>query len=124
MDAKRALEEASGDAEKAIEILRVKGAAKAEKRAERGAAEGCHRRDDAVREVADVEVLAVHRRAGLSHLRVEHHADGLGSVVHRDDGAEVADHRRNDVAALAAAEPDRGGVDRFLSEGAEALSLE
>jgi elongation factor Ts len=40
MDAKRALEEASGDAEKAIEILRVKGAAKAEKRAERGAAEG------------------------------------------------------------------------------------
>jgi elongation factor Ts len=40
MDAKRALEEASGDADKAIEILRVKGAAKAEKRAERGAAEG------------------------------------------------------------------------------------
>jgi elongation factor Ts len=40
MDAKRALEEANGDADKAIEILRVKGAAKAEKRAERGAAEG------------------------------------------------------------------------------------
>jgi elongation factor Ts len=40
MDAKRALEEASGDADKAIEILRVKGAAKAEKRAERGATEG------------------------------------------------------------------------------------
>jgi elongation factor Ts len=40
MDAKRALEEASGDADKAIEILRVKGAAKADKRAERGAAEG------------------------------------------------------------------------------------
>jgi elongation factor Ts len=40
MDTKRALEEASGDADKAIEILRVKGAAKAEKRAERGAAEG------------------------------------------------------------------------------------
>jgi elongation factor Ts len=40
MDAKRALEEASGDADKAIEILRVKGALKAEKRAERGAAEG------------------------------------------------------------------------------------
>jgi elongation factor Ts len=40
MDAKRALEEASGDADKAVEILRVKGAAKAEKRAERGAAEG------------------------------------------------------------------------------------
>jgi elongation factor Ts len=40
MDAKRALEEASGDADRAIEILRVKGAAKAEKRAERGATEG------------------------------------------------------------------------------------
>jgi elongation factor Ts len=40
MDAKRALEEANGDQDKAVEILRVKGAAKAEKRAERGAAEG------------------------------------------------------------------------------------
>jgi elongation factor Ts len=40
MDAKRALEEADGNTDKAIEILRVKGAAKAEKRAERGAAEG------------------------------------------------------------------------------------
>src|SRR5919206_3800303 len=40
MDAKRALEEAEGNADKAIEILRVKGAAKAEKRADRGAAEG------------------------------------------------------------------------------------
>jgi elongation factor Ts len=40
MDAKRALEEAAGDADRAIEILRVKGAAKAEKRAERGATEG------------------------------------------------------------------------------------
>jgi elongation factor Ts len=40
MDAKRALEEANGDADKAVEILRVKGAAKADKRAERGASEG------------------------------------------------------------------------------------
>src|SRR3954468_2273829 len=40
MDAKRALEEASGDADRAIEILRVKGAAKAAKRGERGATEG------------------------------------------------------------------------------------
>ena len=40
MDAKKALQEAEGDADKAIEILRVKGAAKAEKRADRGAAEG------------------------------------------------------------------------------------
>jgi elongation factor Ts len=40
MDAKRALEEASGDEAKAIEILRVKGGVKAAKRGERGAGEG------------------------------------------------------------------------------------
>jgi len=40
MDAKRALEEASGDAEKAVEILRVRGQAKAAKRGEREATEG------------------------------------------------------------------------------------
>ena len=40
MDAKRALEEANGDAEKAVEILRVKGQAKAAKRGEREAGEG------------------------------------------------------------------------------------
>jgi elongation factor Ts len=40
MDAKRALEEANGDEEKAIEILRVKGMAKAAKRGERGVSQG------------------------------------------------------------------------------------
>jgi elongation factor Ts len=40
MDCKRALEEAAGDFDKAVEILRVKGAAKAAKRGERGASEG------------------------------------------------------------------------------------
>src|SRR5215469_10980958 len=40
MDCKKALEETGGDLEKATEILRVKYAAKAEKRAERNAAEG------------------------------------------------------------------------------------
>ena len=40
MDAKRALEEANGDPEKAHEILRVKGQAKAAKRGEREAGEG------------------------------------------------------------------------------------
>jgi len=40
MDAKKALEEAKGDSEKAIEVLRKKGAAKAEKRAEREANAG------------------------------------------------------------------------------------
>jgi elongation factor Ts len=40
MDCKRALEEAGGDVEKAVEILRVKGQAAAAKRAGRAAAEG------------------------------------------------------------------------------------
>jgi len=40
MDCKRALEESSGDLEKAIEILRVKGQASAQKRAGRAASEG------------------------------------------------------------------------------------
>jgi len=40
MDCKKALEEASGDFEKAIEVLRKKGAATAAKRAERDAKEG------------------------------------------------------------------------------------
>jgi elongation factor Ts len=40
MDCKRALEEASGDVDKAVEILRVKGQAQAAKRGERAASEG------------------------------------------------------------------------------------
>jgi elongation factor Ts len=40
MECKRALEEAEGDPDKAVEILRVKGQAKAAKRGEREAAEG------------------------------------------------------------------------------------
>jgi len=40
MDAKRALEETNGDMEKAGELLRAKGIAKAEKRADRAASEG------------------------------------------------------------------------------------
>ncbi len=40
MDCKRALEEASGDVEKAIETLRIKGQAQAAKRGERAASEG------------------------------------------------------------------------------------
>ena len=40
MDCKKALEEASGDFDKAIEILRIKGAKDVGKRAERNASEG------------------------------------------------------------------------------------
>src|SRR5205823_11458917 len=40
MDCKRALEETAGDLEKAVDLLRQKGAAKADKRARREASEG------------------------------------------------------------------------------------
>jgi elongation factor Ts len=40
MDCKKALEETGGDLEKAVDVLRKKGAAKADKRAEREASEG------------------------------------------------------------------------------------
>ena len=40
MDCKAALQETGGDMEKAIELLRVKGQAKAAKRGERAASEG------------------------------------------------------------------------------------
>jgi elongation factor Ts len=40
MDCKKALEDAGGDIEKAVDILRQKGIARAAKRADRGAAEG------------------------------------------------------------------------------------
>ena len=40
MDSKKALEEADGDFDRAIEVLRIKGAAKADKRGEREAVNG------------------------------------------------------------------------------------
>src|SRR2546421_2461393 len=40
MDCKKALEETAGDLEKAVDVLRTKGAAKADKRAAREASEG------------------------------------------------------------------------------------
>ena len=91
------------------------------------------RRQDAVREVVDVQVFAVERLADLSHLRVEHHANGAWLRPHRQGDAEIANHRANHVAGppalvvtigSAAAQPDPGGIDRFLAERAESLALE
>src|SRR5947209_19836275 len=82
---------------------------------------------------ADMQVLAVHRRTRLPHLRVENGADQLRVVLHAERRAEIADHRRDDVAfppavdaapARAAAQADGGGVDRLLAQRAEALPLE
>ena len=49
------------------------------------------------------EVLALGRRAGLGHLRVEHHPHGRRLGPHRERRAEVANHRADDVALPAAA---------------------
>ena len=66
---------------------------------QRGDGEGSGGRQDAPREVADVQVLALHGRSGLAHLRREDEAHGLGIGPHREFGPEVSNERRDDVAA-------------------------
>jgi hypothetical protein len=78
-----------------------------------------------------VKVLAVHRRAGLAHLRRQHHAHGLGIRAHGQRDAQIANDRGHNVAvpvpvvlvAAAAPQPDAGRVDCLLSERSESLSL-
>ena len=60
-DCKKALEEAQGDMEKAAEILRAKGIAKAEKRAGRSASQG----------LVGIEVAAGAKSAGMAELLCE-----------------------------------------------------
>ena len=48
------------------------------------------RRQHAPRHIADVQVAAVHRRARLAHLRIQHHADGLGVRPHGERDANIA----------------------------------
>ena len=100
---------------------------------ERGDREWRRGRQDSRAEVADVEILALHRRPGFSHLRGKRLPHRLGVRPHRERRAEVADERRDDVAAprpvplairLAAAQPNGRRVDRLLAEGPEPLPLE
>ncbi len=93
MDCKKALEEAEGDIEKAIAILRTKGIAKAEKRAGRAASEG---RIVAVtgtdgRSVALVEVNSetdfVARNDEFGAL-----AQSLATQVHQDEAVDHVVH--------------------------------
>ncbi len=98
---------------------------------ERAGREGRRRRQDARLEVAEMQILAVHRRTRLRHLRREHHPHRLAVALHRERGAQIANQRRDDVAApaargsirLPAAQPDAGGVDRLLPERTESLPL-
>ncbi len=89
-------------------------------------------RQDAPREIADVQVLAVHRRPGLGHLRGQHQPHRLGGRTHRErhprsrmTGATTSPRHTPLVPErFAAAEPDARGVDRFLSERPKAFTLE
>ena len=91
------------------------------------------RRQDAPLPVADVQVLSVHRRPCLAHLRIQHHADRrrlrrIASATPRSRmiGPTTSPRQpRSSIApAVAAPQPNGGGIDRFLSERAESLALE
>ena len=100
---------------------------------DRQAADGQRRcrRQNAVIQIPDVQVFAVHRRARLRHLRGHRPADSLGLRTHRERDPQIADEGRDDVAApgaafpvtLAAAQPDACRIDRFLTERPESLAL-
>ena len=90
------------------------------------------RRQDAPREVADVQILAVGGIAGFSHLRVQHHAHRRSVHPHGEHDAEIANRRSDDVTIpfavraakrRAAAQAKRRGADRLLTERAESLAL-
>ena len=98
---------------------------------QRARGERRRRRQDPEREVADVQILAVHRRPGLPHLRRQHHPNRLGRGTHRQHHAEVADDRRHDVPVPVPAgakigtppQPDRGRVNGLLPQRSESLAL-
>ena len=82
--------------------------------------------------IADMQIFAVHRRSGFSHLRRQHPANHLRLGTHGDRDAEIANERCDDIAAplvpvavlVTAAETNRRAVDRFLSQRTEPFALE
>ena len=100
---------------------------------QRAQCQGGGRRQHTPLEVAGVQVLAVHGGTGLAHLRAQHHRHSFFVVSHRQRHAEVANHRREDIAApgtvrrairLAAMQPNGPGIDGFLAERSKAFALE
>ena len=98
---------------------------------DRPRSERSNRRPDAVLHVADVQVLSVHRRTGLSHLRRQHATNRLRLRTHGDGYAKISNQRRDDITSplvslaiiIAAAQTDRGGVNRLLAKRAKTLAL-
>ena len=126
-------DERDGDALRALARERHRHAGQRQ----RGDGQRRRRQQDAPVEIAVAEILAVGRRAGLRHLRVQHHAHGGRLGTHGQRGAEIANHRADDVAGpggrlgslhdavrRAAAQPHRRAVDRFLPQRSEALALQ
>jgi elongation factor Ts len=102
MDAKAALQEAGGDVERAIEILRVKGQAQAAKRAGRGTAEG-----------VVASYIHANRQVGAM-VEVQSETDFVArSEEFQEFSYQIALH-------IAAAEPEYVSVDDIPEEAREA----
>ena len=99
---------------------------------DRPGAERSDCRPDPVLHVADVQILSVHRRAGLPHLCGQNATNHLGLWTHRDGHGEIADERRNDIPSplvavailVSPAEADGSPVDRLLPQRTKSLTLE
>ena len=92
MDCKRALEEAGGDMEKAGEILRKKGIAKAEKRAGRTASQGLV--VSYIHHNGQVGVLVEHLRPDVGGVLADPSGErhDVGAAEHREVGTDVLAH--------------------------------
>ena len=103
MDCKRALEEAGGDMDKAIELLRKKGIAKAEKREGRSASQG----------VVMIEIPADGREGAMVELNCE-----TDFVARTDDFQALARAMASHVAAHAEPGVNAGSIqDQPFAEG-------
>jgi len=109
MACKRALEESDGDVEKAIEVLRKQGMAKAEKRAGREANEG----------VITSYIHPGGRIGVLLELNCE-----TDFVAKTDDFQTLSDNIAMQVAAMSPIAVDRDGVDETLVEKEKAIYKE
>ncbi|RMI35592.1 translation elongation factor Ts [Nocardia stercoris] len=103
MDCKKALEEAAGDFDKAVEVLRIKGAKDVGKRAERATAEGMVAAQDGVMIEINSETDFVAKNAEFQSV--------VGEIV-----AAAAKTRPADLDALKAVAVDGKPADQIVQE--------